>query len=157
MNKSKLIKGSCTCKKVQFSLPSKYKSIWYCHCKQCQKFGGNYGAYLCPNDSDLNLISQSTLKWVTHNISHVRRGFCSDCGCSLFWENKNAPYLCVHFGGIDTIIRDLKPKVHIWYKEKGNYYEIKDDVIKFDRWADFEKLNMPKADFITVEDSQKNN
>jgi hypothetical protein len=58
----------------------------------------------------------------------VRRGFCSTCGSSLFWDptdQKKHDWTAISLGAFDTPT-NTKLKQHIFVAEKGDYYEIND-------------------------------
>jgi len=55
----------------------------------------------------------------------VRRGFCSVCGSSLFWDPIRKDVIGVAMGAFDTpTLTHLA--IHIFVSEKGDYYEIAD-------------------------------
>jgi len=136
MNK-KITKGRCLCGQVQFEIHGELRSIVNCHCSKCRKFHGNYGAYSSVKFENLKITEQKTLKWYRSTMDetpNVRRGFCSECGSSLFWHPMDQPNIAVAAGslveptGLETI-------GHIWRSQKGDFYRIDDDLPKFnERW-----------------------
>ena len=60
----------------------------------------------------------------------VRRGFCSTCGSSLFWDPIQRDWIAIAMGAFD------KPTgahihVHIHVADKGDYYDIGDGAPQF--------------------------
>jgi extradiol dioxygenase family protein len=58
----------------------------------------------------------------------VRRGFCANCGSSLFWDpldQQKHNWTAIALGAFDTPT-NTKLKQHIFVGEKGDYYDIAD-------------------------------
>ncbi|WP_442961679.1 GFA family protein [Pseudoalteromonas sp. SMS1] len=82
-----MIKGSCLCAAIEFTLLSQPKAITACHCRMCQKQHGAafavYGSVLITQLS----INKGAQLLVSYNSSGtVQRQFCQKCGSSLFWS-----------------------------------------------------------------------
>ena len=91
---NKKTKGRCLCGQVQFEIHGDLRDIVNCHCSKCRKFHGNYGAYTSVKVENLKITKQKSLKWFkspTDETANVHRGFCSECGSSLFWHPKDQP------------------------------------------------------------------
>ncbi len=77
--------GGCQCGAVRFRVEGAMGDPSVCHCRMCQKAAGNF--YL-----PLVAIGDATLAWTRgepkrfQSSSHVRRGFCADCGTPLTYE-----------------------------------------------------------------------
>jgi hypothetical protein len=57
----------------------------------------------------------------------ARRGFCRQCGSSLFWQRIGAAEVSMTAGSLRTPT-GLKTARHIFASDKGDYYEIADGV-----------------------------
>ena len=55
----------------------------------------------------------------------VRRGFCSVCGSSLFWDPVGRDRIAIAMGAFDPPT-DTHLGIHIFVAEKGDYYDIAD-------------------------------
>jgi hypothetical protein len=62
----------------------------------------------------------------------VRRGFCSVCGSSLFWDPPHRDWTGVAMGAFDGPT-DTRLKIHIFTAEKGDYYDIADGLPQNER------------------------
>jgi len=62
----------------------------------------------------------------------VHRGFCSECGSSLFWYPKDQEYIAVAAGSLDEPTR-LKTSGHIWLSQRGDFYKLSDDLPRFEK------------------------
>ena len=134
---SKITSGSCLCGQVQFEIHDDLRGIVNCHCSKCRKFHGNFGAYLRIEYENLHITEEKGLKWYKSSADetpNVFRGFCSECGSSLFWHPKGEKNIAISAGSLDTST-NLKIIGHIWYSQKPDYYEIDDDLPIFnERW-----------------------
>ena len=129
--------GRCLCGQVQYEIHGALRGIVNCHCSKCRKFHGSHGAYTSVKTKNLTTISKTSLKWFkspTDETPNVHRGFCSECGSSLFWHPKDQPYIAIAAGSLD-LPTNLKTIGHVWCSQKADYYKIEDDLPQFDeRW-----------------------
>lgn len=134
---NKITKGRCLCGQVQFEMQGELRGIVNCHCSKCRKFHGNYGAYTSVKVEKLKMTQEKSLKWFrspTDETPNVHRGFCSECGSSLFWRPRDQPFIAVAAGSL-LEPTTLKTIGHVWCSQKADFYEIKDDLPQFDeRW-----------------------
>lgn len=114
--------ASCLCGAVAFEISGPMDDVIACHCAQCRKMTGNYWASTHVADADLKFTQQDGLKWFTSS-AEAKRGFCKECGSSLFWKMNGADRTSICAGSIDGKI-DLKLGGHIYCASAGDYYEI---------------------------------
>ncbi len=133
----KKTKGRCLCGQVQFEISGKLRNVVNCHCSKCRKFTGNYGAYTSVKVENLKITVDKALKWYkspTDETPNVHRGFCSECGSSLFWHPKERPDIAVTAGSLEEPT-GLKTIGHIWCSQLPDFYEISDALPRFEqRW-----------------------
>jgi len=60
-------------------------------------------------------------------VRKVRRGFCSTCGSSLFWDPIHKDWIGIAMGRI-CAPTDTKLRIHVHVASKGDYYDIADGV-----------------------------
>jgi hypothetical protein len=65
-----------------------------------------------------------SIKWF-HSSEKVRRGFCTNCGCSLFWDPTHEDWIGIAMGAFD-LPTNTSLQIHVHVAEKGDYYEIAD-------------------------------
>ncbi len=116
--------GGCLCGAVRYEIRGPLRDVVNCHCGQCRRTHGNVAAYTSAARADLVLTEDRGLKWYASS-DFARRGFCGDCGASLFWERLGEERVSVAAGGIDAP-SGLKTIRHIFTAHKGDYYEIAD-------------------------------
>lgn len=115
--------GSCMCGAVAFEIHGPLDDVTACHCSQCRKQTGNYWASTHCADPDLKFTRTDGLKWF-QSSSFAKRGFCKECGSSLFWKTLDGkPVTSICAGSIDGKT-GLKLGGHIFTADAGDYYEI---------------------------------
>jgi hypothetical protein len=116
--------GSCLCGGVTFEITGPMRPVVGCHCTQCRKQSGHFGAFTACDDKDLSFKTKDTLVWYRASNS-AGRGFCKTCGSLLFWKGDTATYTSIAAGSLDGAT-GLKLEGHIFCADKGDYYEIHD-------------------------------
>ena len=126
------VKGSCDCQGVVFELIGELRDVVFCHCSQCRKTSGHYWAATQVSKVNLNLIKATSLSWYDSS-DKARRGFCSVCGSSMFYERKGIDKISVSAGSLE-IPTSLDRMRHIYVTSKGDYYDISDDLPQFEEY-----------------------
>ncbi len=125
--------GACLCRAVTFTTNAPLRDVIYCHCSQCRKQTGlYYAATNVPNDR-LTMTGAENIRWFEAS-PHARRGFCQQCGSALFWQLNGAADTSVLAGAFDAPT-GLVGSVHIFTSDKGDFYQITDDLPQFTRSA----------------------
>ncbi len=73
-----------------------------------------------------DLTISGPVKWVALSPT-AKRGICPDCGAYLFWKAHNENMISFALGALDGPT-GLTLTKHIFVADKGDYYEIADDV-----------------------------
>jgi hypothetical protein len=98
--------GRCLCGAVRYEIRGRLRNVVNCHCSKCRRFHGHPGAYTSVRRGDLVLTAQAGLKWyrsVTDETPNVHRGFCGECGSSLFWDPRGSGQnIAVTAGSLDS-------------------------------------------------------
>lgn len=121
--------GSCLCGAVRFELRGKLRDVSACHCGQCRRWTGHCVAATAVARENLVFTEQRGLKWFRSSDA-ARRGFCGECGSSLFWEGDGLGYTGVMAGTLDSPT-GLRLARHIWTADRGDYYDIADNLPQF--------------------------
>ncbi len=116
--------GGCLCGAVRFRIEGAMRQIVACHCGQCLKSHGNFAAYSACDRDQITFEEERGLKWFASS-DKARRGFCGECGASLFWEPTFESYTAVSAGALDQT-GDLKLVRHIYTGDKPDWYNISD-------------------------------
>ncbi len=120
-------KGSCLCGAIKFDVTGKLGSPDACHCVQCRKWTGHFLTGTEVPRSALTIHGVENLTWY-QSSEKARRGFCTKCGASLFFDpidqNKHH-WIGISMGAFDTPT-ETKLAPHIFVAQKDEYYEIDD-------------------------------
>lgn len=119
--------GGCLCGKVRFEVTVNDPHYAVCHCSICRKWSG--GPLMCvhaPGD-DVSWIEKSGLKWY-RSSDWAERGFCSDCGSSLFYRLAQQPeaMLIVSIDSLDDA-DGISIGQHIFIDAKPDRYDFADN------------------------------
>ena len=118
----KVIQGGCACGGVRYEVSGPLRPIVACHCTQCRRTSGHFVAATACRRSVFALLKSETLKWFVA-VPGFRRGFCSECGSSLFFEETGGERVSIAAGSLDQP-QGLEVAAHIFIAEAGDYYEI---------------------------------
>ncbi len=125
--------GRCECGAVAFEITGKLTPPSACHCSQCRRLSGHVWAGTWVALKDLHFSRQDGLKWFKSS-KWAKRGFCGECGASLFYQlNEDADRCSVAVGCLDQPT-GLTLKRHIYVADKGDYYGIGDDLPHLDTY-----------------------
>ena len=116
--------GGCMCGQVRFRVKSPQEQVIACHCRQCRRMSGHYFAASAAAWPDVELIEAAGLAWYPAS-GPSRRGFCTNCGSSLFFDHGPDEPVGIAAGAFDEE-PPFKLAVHIWVNEAGQYYELAD-------------------------------
>lgn len=116
--------GSCLCGAVRFEVAGDLPPPDACHCRQCRKHSGHFFASTDVPRASVRIDGADKVTWFASS-ERVRRGFCSVCGSTLFWDPIRRDFIGVAMGAFDTPTA-THLKMHIFVAEKGDYYELAD-------------------------------
>ena len=117
-------KGSCLCGAVHFEVAGDLAPPTACHCTRCRKHTGHYEAGTDVPKAAVTIQGAEKVTWY-HSSEKVRRGFCSVCGSSLFFDPIHRDWIGIAMGAFDTPTH-TKLSMHIFVADKGDYYDIAD-------------------------------
>ncbi|MDG1067996.1 MAG: GFA family protein [Sulfitobacter sp.] len=119
-----MLKGSCLCGAIKFKAEGAARDPAACHCTQCRKQSGHYWAAVQVMDDELHIAG--TPRWYAASKT-AKRGFCPTCGSFLFWKGNGDPDTGISLGALDGPT-GLRLERHIFTDDKGDYYDITDNV-----------------------------
>ena len=122
-------RGGCLCGAVKYEVRGKLRDVINCHCSQCLRTHGHFSAYSAAKREDVHMIEDRGLNWFCSSV-YARRGFCRECGASLFWEPFASDTISIAAG---TLARPtgLTTIRHVYVSDAGDYYAITDDLERF--------------------------
>jgi hypothetical protein len=109
---------------VRFEVEEPLRDVSVCHCVECRRWHGGPGAYTAAPFEALRLSDESALRWIDspESNAHARRGFCGECGSSLFWDPPGQRHICIAAGALDPPT-GLKTVKHIYVEDASDYYD----------------------------------
>ena len=120
--------GSCLCGAVRFEVTDDLPGPDACHCSQSRKWSGHFFASTDFPRSALSVEGEGNVTWY-RSSDKARRGFCSICGSSLFWDPVGKDWTAVAMGAFEAPTGTRLAK-HIFTGDKGDYYEIGEDGVE---------------------------
>lgn len=129
-DKKETATGGCLCGAVQYQVRGPMRDVVNCHCSMCQRLHGSFGPHSKAKKTDITITRDTGLAWYkTSNVA--QRGFCRECGSSLFWQPFDQDATGIIAGSLDEHT-GLKTIGHIFTGEKAGYYEITDGLPQFE-------------------------
>lgn len=121
--------GSCLCGAITYKVEGQLGPVTACHCSQCRKQTGSYYTATSVADADITIEGGDNLTWFAAS-PEARRGFCKTCGSALFWKWNGGDTTSIMAGTLDGET-GLKLVEHIFVADKGDYYDLTDDLPKY--------------------------
>lgn len=125
-----MIKGSCSCKAVQFELSEEPVMMGTCHCSRCRKVGANILVIVKKDSLQLKKGTSSISTYEPEKGFKYFRNFCRICGTSLgeILSQESTFPISAHCFDDDPIVRN---KFHEFAADKPEWYEICDNAKQF--------------------------
>jgi hypothetical protein len=117
--------GGCLCGAVRYHARGPLRDVVACHCGRCRRTHGHVGAYTEAATRDLAVTEDRGLGWYV--ADGRERGFCRECGASLFWRRSGGEATSIAAGTLDGPT-GLRTVAHIFVADRGDYYDLADDL-----------------------------
>lgn len=127
MDEREVFSGGCLCGAVRYAAAGPLRDVLVCHCVDCLRFHGGPGYYSSLPKSDLELVEQRGLRWRATPTSDAaaERGFCAECGSSLFWRAPARATISVTAGTLDGPT-GLRTSGHIYDAQRPDWEHVDD-------------------------------
>jgi hypothetical protein len=121
------ISGRCLCGSVRFVLHGPLRDVVVCHCGECRRWHGGAGAYTSVERDHLELVSEQGLRFVRspESVTQAERGFCAECGSSLFWQAGGQTTISVAAGTLEGET-GIRTRGHIYDAERADWEHVDD-------------------------------
>lgn len=95
--------GGCLCGAIRYEVRGPLRDVLVCHCSECRRWSGHLFAATAARREDFVLLREDTLRWIASPASETqaRRGFCTECGSSLFWDAADRETISIAAGSLD--------------------------------------------------------
>lgn len=142
MNTKKNLSGGCMCGAVRYEVSGEPFAVTHCHCLSCRKHNGGPVVTLAGFTKDQVEFSGHK-RGVYESSPGVGRAFCSQCGTPLTWEGDGGEefgdLIEIHLCTFDEP-EALVPNGHAFYPERLSWFDIADDLPRFEGFADLSPL-----------------
>jgi len=119
------ITGGCLCGACRYETDAEPINVRACHCRACQKAtGGPFYARVLVPTTDVTI--SGPVRWFASS-QDVRRGFCPQCGPTLFSERLSIGAIGLTMGTLDEPAR-FQPAEHICILAKQPWIVLQDDL-----------------------------
>lgn len=93
------MRGGCLCGARRFEAEVTSDEACLCHCRSCQLAAGSVSVAFMT--VPVSAVAWSIAPDVYASSSHAHRGFCAQCGTSLFWRKNDGDEVDLHVGAFD--------------------------------------------------------
>jgi hypothetical protein len=116
--------GGCLCGAVRYEVRGPLRDVLVCHCTECRRWSGHLFAATAAAREDFAIVEERGLRWIARAESDTgaRRGFCSECGTSLFWDSPDRETIGIAAGSLDAPT-GLRVMGHVYVGQAGDYYD----------------------------------
>lgn len=111
--------GRCLCGAVKFKAVPKNREVGVCHCSMCRR--NNAGPFFAIDCGDTLAFEDEANVGVYDSSDWAQRGFCRQCGSSLFWRLKDKSMSAVAADAFDDL-DGLEFTHEVFIDEKPGYY-----------------------------------
>lgn len=121
--------GSCLCKKVQFTIKEAEPTVSACHCSMCRRWTSGPLLSIDAGNSQ-NILFSGTEEIGRYQSSEwAERGFCKNCGSSLFYHGIEDDSYYIPIDLLDTVDQ-AQLTLEIMYDNKPSYYSFSNETEK---------------------------
>jgi hypothetical protein len=122
-------RGGCLCGAVRYEVRGPLRDVVLCHCSRCRRTHGHVAAYSACAREHLSLTEERGLRWYADDGRE--RGFCAECGGSLFWRAPGRETVSIAAGTLDEPT-GLRTVGQIFVASAGDYYALPGEGERFD-------------------------
>jgi hypothetical protein len=110
------------------------RDVLLCHCTECRRWAGHAWAASATLSEHLHFTEERGLRWIdSPDSAHdARRGFCRECGSSLFWHAPGRDRISLAAGSLDAPT-GIATQGQIWASSAGDYYELDPSIPSYER------------------------
>ncbi len=123
-----MIRGSCLCGEITFTLTDAAGDMNHCHCSMCRKaHGSSFATYLYLSPDKLRWTKGEDRLRSYQSAPDSTRHFCPGCGSTMPTVSDSFAFVPAGLLQDDCISR---PDAHIFASSKASWYSITDDLVQ---------------------------
>lgn len=116
----------CLCGTVELTAVPENDEAGICHCSMCQRWAG--GMSIMRSCTELTVVRGEALG-IYDSSEWGQRGFCRNCGSSLFWREKQGGHSAVAVAAFENA-GEVRLTSEIFYDRKPGFYTLVNDTKK---------------------------
>ena len=126
---AKLYEGGCLCGGVRYRAEGEPVNERICHCRLCQKaIGAAFNARILFRVEAVAIEGPAA---TVNSSPDLQRGFCPECGTTLFSRRASAGVIGLTTGSLDDPSL-FRPQMHIWTSSRQPWVTIEDGLPQFE-------------------------
>jgi len=125
-----MLRGSCCCGAVKFTLSSPPTMMGTCHCSRCRKVGASAIVFVERDAFELVSGADAIATYTPEAPYKFKRCFCSRCGTSLGEVTSRNESFPIPANCFDDDL-GIANRFHVFVKEKPDWYTLCDDAPQF--------------------------
>ncbi len=125
-----MLKGSCCCGAIRFTLSTPPTMMGTCHCTRCRKVGASTFVFVKRDSFTLVSGTDFITTFSPADPYKYNRCFCSRCGTSLGEVTSSSDSFPIAANCFDDKL-DMGNRFHEFVKEKPDWYSICDEAKQF--------------------------
>jgi hypothetical protein len=128
-----MVEGGCLCGEIRYRVDNAITDVSHCHCGMCRKHhGAAFATFGEAAREHFHWLHGEDKINVYCSSAQLERWFCNACGSSLLCRTDEEPdIMYLALGTLDDDPGSL-PAYHIWVGSKAPWYEITDDLPRFE-------------------------
>lgn len=141
MSEDQMMEGGCMCGAVRYRTSGLPFSVAHCHCHSCRKHTGAPVVTLAGYRID-QVEFTGEERSLYESSPGATRGYCRKCGTPLTWEGDGGDLgfiVELHLSTFDDPAA-LKPTAHAFYLERLPWFDIADDLPRYEGFAELSQV-----------------
>src|SRR5262245_56640111 len=121
--------GRCICGAVAFEVTGPLRDVVQCHCTECRRWAGHAWAASEAMEKVRGFAGAGGVRWCGRPKRgwDARRGFCAECGSSLFWQVPGSDDVSIAAGCLDATT-GVRTTHQVWVQSAGDYYDLDESI-----------------------------
>ena len=124
------VEGGCPCGEIRFRVTMPNRFCAHCHCSNCRRaHGAAFVTWVGFLREQVEILEGELTRYVTD--TGATRSFCSQCGCTLFYEGPRwKGELHVVRSNLEGEI-DRAPESHVYVDHRATWWTIQDSLPQY--------------------------
>jgi catechol 2,3-dioxygenase-like lactoylglutathione lyase family enzyme len=134
-SRPRVLSGSCYCGAVSFRVEDAFVYASNCHCSNCRRTTGSaFKPFAGIEREKLEIVKGRDLLLIVGD-DDLNDTHCAACGSLLFSVVRDGEYVHVALGSL-VDAPSIRPTKHIFVGSKAHWFEISDDLPRFEQHAE---------------------